>query len=120
MPRRKRTKAVGAFTENFNKILRERGLTVKQAAELMQLPYTTVVGFTNGAMPSSYESVSKFCTALSLDFEWLLTGKTKNFDPSQIPLDQIFQEEATNSFSGIFKIEAKKLIPIGHKKKGQP
>ena len=118
MPRAKRQKGQTAFTTNFNKVLRERRLSVKQAAELFGLPYTTVVGFTNGAQPNDLGAVSKFCTALSLDFEWLLTGRVKNFDPSSIPLDQIFTEDHEASFSGIYKIEAKKLSIKIDKKKG--
>jgi len=44
-------------------------------------------------------------------------GKVKNIDPSQIPMDQIFEEEKTSSFSGIYRIEAKKLVIKGDKKK---
>lgn len=118
MPRPKKTKAVSAFTINFNKILRERNLTAKQAADVMQIAYTTVVGFTKGAMITDMEALSRFTTALSLDFEWMLTGKVKNVDPAQIPLDQIFAEDEEASFSGIYRIEAKKLSVRSDKKKG--
>lgn len=119
MPRPKREKAETPFTKNFNKILRERRLSIKQVAELMGLPYTTAVGIAGGATPTDMEAISRFCTALNVDFEWLLTGKIKNFDASQIPLDQIFEEERESSFSGIYKIEAKKLLVKVEKKKGQ-
>jgi hypothetical protein len=120
MPRQRKQKTVNAFTANFTATLQQRSLSIKQAADLMGLPYTTVVGFTNGAMPTDMEAISRFCTALSLNFEFLMTGKTKNIDPSQIPLDQIFTEDTDASFSGIYRIEARKLSPRADKKKGQP
>lgn len=112
MPRPKRTRAVSAFTVGFNKTLRERGLTLKQAANIMQIAYSTVVGYSNGAMPTDMEAISRFCATLSLDFEYLLTGKMRNIEPSLIALEHLFEEEGT-SFSGIYKIEAKKLLSKG-------
>lgn len=96
------------FAKNLQKVLRERGLTLRAAAEIAGVNQSVISSWTAGSQPADLLAVQKLSQGLGVDFEWLLTGNSSQITPQALALTQIFEEE--DAFSGIFRLEAKRLI----------
>lgn len=105
-PRRKKVESV--FSKNFQKVLDERGLTLKQAAELSGVSISTCADWVSGSNPNNLTAVGDFCRKLSIDFEWLVLGRSSNKPLSEIPINELFDEQDVG-LSGLFKISAVRL-----------
>ncbi len=114
-PRNKpiRTKANSPFSKNLKAILEERGISQKSAAELAGVTPTTLNDWLGGTQPSDAIAVQRLCRALKCDFEWILTGQKSRLEGKDLSLAEIFDVQDEPSFSGIFKIEAKRLKKRG-------
>lgn len=109
MKSKKEPKIQSPFSENLRKVSEERQLSQRAIAEIAGIPLSTLNTWLNGAIPTDHMAVLKLCKALSLDYQWLMTGEVSNSRVGDLRLDQIFSIEDDASFSGIFQIEAKRL-----------
>lgn len=109
MSRKSKKGQTTEFQKNFNEVLKARGLTLKMAAELAEIPLTTVAGWTEGSSPNDLAAVARFCQKLGIDMLWLCSGLKASTDLSKIPLDQLFMEEGTG-WDGIFRLKATRLV----------
>ncbi|MGE4107730.1 MAG: helix-turn-helix domain-containing protein [Bacteriovoracia bacterium] len=107
-------KSNSPFAQNLKSVLVDRGISQKAAAELADVPPSTVGDWLSGVNPTDALAVQRLCRALKCDFEWLLTGQKGRTDFSEIPLGEIFDVQDEPDFSGFFEITARRL-----KKKGQ-
>lgn len=105
----KRKRLVSPFSANLQKILAERGISIRGAAEICGVNQAVIHAWTNGAQPHDSLAVLKLCTALKCDFQWLLTGSHAETKVREMALQEIFETENDPAFSGIFQIEAKRL-----------
>lgn len=114
-PRKKpiRMKAISPFARNLKAVLAERGVSQKMAAELAGVSAPTVNDWLAGSQPTDALAVQKLCRALKISFEWALTGATSQVTGSDATLAEIFDVHDEPTFSGIFKIEAKRLKKRG-------
>ncbi len=96
------------FSKNLTKLLKERAISLRAAASLAQVPYTTLNEWTSGRSPTDFHAVARLAKALGVSFEYLCIGTEKSTPISEIPLDAIFNEKETK-FEGIFKIKAIRL-----------
>lgn len=87
----------------------ERGLTVRDAAEIAGVNSSTVHDWKSGTSPHDYEAVSRLAKGLGTNLEFLLTGKhpSKDAAPS---VSQVFQSGGI-VFDGFAKITIERLIP---------
>ena len=106
-PRRKRVDA--PFAENLKKILAERGVSIRAAAELARIPASVISSWISGGMPHDLIAVQRLSSALKVNFEFLLTGKNTQVEKTDISLSELFTEEKSG-FEGIYKITATKLV----------
>lgn len=118
MTRSRRKKTPSAFQENFNRILRERNLTLRVAAELMGLPLSTVAEYTHGSTPSNLEAIGQFCQKLNIDFQWLLTGHKSTPQLGELSLEELF-DERDSGWDGLYRIRATRLVPKSKSKGGK-
>lgn len=106
-------KSKSPFAQNLKSVLSERGITQKAAAELADVPASTVGDWLSGVMPTDPLAVQRLCRALKCDFEWLLTGQKGRADFSEVPLSEIFNVTDEPTFSGFFEISARRLRKKG-------
>lgn len=104
-----RTKANSPFARNLKAVLEERGVAQKSAAELAGVSAPTINDWLAGSQPTDPIAVQRLCRALKVDFEWALTGEKSRVAGNETSLAEIFDEQDEPTFSGIFKIEAKRL-----------
>ena len=106
-PRRKRITT--PFAQNLKKILQDREVSIRGAAEICGVNQAMVHSWINGAQPHDLIAVLKLCKALKCDFQWLLTNSHPQVSIKEMSLQEIFEMENDPAFSGIFQIEAKRL-----------
>lgn len=107
-PSRKRLNS--PFAKNLKTILEERALSQRAASEIADVSVATINDWLQGAQPNDLMAVMRLCQALKCDFQWLLTGTRSQFYGDDLPLSQVFDIQNEAAFSGIFMIEAKRLI----------
>lgn len=101
------------LAQNLKKVLEDRGITQKAAAELASVPPSTIGDWLAGVMPTDPIAVQRLCRALKCDFEWLLTGAKGRADFGGVPLTEIFDLQDEPAFSGFFEISARRLRKKG-------
>lgn len=109
MPQKK--KNVGTDKLPFAKILKgimnERGLTLRQVAEMAGGVRTSVVhGWISGANPHDLHAISKLARALGISFKALLIGEVEDSFQISSP-SELFDE--TELFNGICRVSISRL-----------
>lgn len=104
-----RKRAESPFSKNLKRILADRGISQKVAAELAGVSQSTIVDWTAGSNPTDPLAVQKLCRALKCEFEWLLTGEVSKLEIKGLSLAELFEVQDEPAFSGLFQIEAKRL-----------
>lgn len=116
-PKRVRRKIESPFARILTQVLKDRGITQRQAAALCSVAPSVINQWTSGSQPLDLGAVLTLSKALGISFQFLLTGEEPGPAPkpvAEIPLDELFEESPTE-FSGIYRIEAKRL-----RRKGSP
>lgn len=106
-----RKKIATPFAANLQQVMVERKIALKGAAELAGVTPPVVSGWLSGSMPHDLIAVQRLARALKVNFEWLLTGEADATSVNNLSLSEIFEEQT--AFSGVFRIEAKRLIRRG-------
>jgi transcriptional regulator with XRE-family HTH domain len=108
MRKKQTTKSNGGLP--FGKILaalmKERGLTLKQVAEMSTVKISVVSDWTAGAAPRDLKAVSRLARALGVSFQSLLLGETDEATVIK-SIPEIFEE--SELFEGYCKVSIKKL-----------
>lgn len=97
------------FAKNLKKILDDRGISQRSAADICGVEPSVLHGWIQGVQPQNMEKVLKLCIELNCDFQWLLTGTRDKIATKEISMSELFDMENDPTFSGIFMIEAKRL-----------
>ena len=106
-PRRKREPST--FAENLRRLLDQRRISQRVAAQMAGVSNSTMADWLSGAAPSDLHKVAALAQALHVSFEALCLGTHEGQAINQIPTEEIFEEEAIG-FEGIYKIKAIKLV----------
>lgn len=106
MVRQKKTDSL--FSANLKELLEKRNITQKQASILCGVNPSVVNSWLNGTQPYDMIAVAKLAKALNADFQKLLTSIPSSVET--LSLNDIFHIEEDSSFSGIYKIEVKRLV----------
>ena len=103
-----RKRVESPFAQNLQKVLKERGISLRVAANIAGVSQSVISSWLAGAQPADLNAVHKFARSTGTDFEWLVVGHLSGKKANSIPLNEIFEEQ--EAFSGIYQIEAKKLV----------
>lgn len=118
-----RKKKDSPFSKNLKGLLEERNINQKQAAILAEISNSVLSDWLcNTGSPQDLTSVAKLAKSLNVDFQWLLTGiKSSTSSIDNASLGDIFNIEDESMFTGIFRIEAKRLTrkKINNPKEGE-
>lgn len=113
-PRPIRHRVSSPFGENLKKILKERGITLRQASRIAGVNAATLHSWEFGGAPQDLSAVLKLCQELKVNFQWLLTGTAESTNLREATLSELFEMENDPTFSGLFMIEAKRLKRRGN------
>lgn len=115
MARLKKTQA-NAFTTNLNRLMTEKNISVRRAADMAGVSPSTVNSWRSGSAPTDFKAIRKLAKGLRVSFEFLLTGESE-IRSAEISLTEIFEEESP-IFDGYARISIKRLIPRAKKENG--
>lgn len=107
--KRPKPTSLGPFAVNLKKILEERNITAKAAAQLAQIPNSTLGHWLSGVIPQDLEAVHRLAVALDVDFQFLLLGKRSPVKHHSV--EELFEIADEATMSGLFQIEIKRLKP---------
>ena len=111
-----RKKELSPFPKILSRILKDRKITLLQAAKSCGVSTSTIADWCNGTSPQDLMAVKKLSKFLSVSFSYLLTGEEEELRKhSNESLSEIF-EEGPDLFDGYAQIIIKKLILKKEKK----
>ncbi len=105
-----RRRVDSAFAKNLQRVLAERGLSLRAAAEIAGVGQSVISSWLSGAQPADINAVHRFARATGTSFEWLLTNHVDS-QVRNVHLADLFEEQ--DAFTGIYRIEAKRLVRRG-------
>ena len=109
-----RVKSVQPFSKILRALLKEKKITIAQAAKASGVSPSTISDWKEGASPENYLAVQKLAEFLDVSFSFLLTGR--NEERESVPsIAEVF-EEGEFLFDGVAQITIKRLIPKTNKK----
>ena len=111
MVRKRRKSEPSAFTRNLNTLMKERGLTISEAAKIAQVPLSTLGDWKSGTQPDNFEATRKLAEHFNVSLAFLLTGKEDKRDASAIPSVAAVFEDGGILFDGFAKIVIQRLVP---------
>lgn len=113
-PKRQRAEK-STFADNLNRILSERGISQRVAAQMAGVSQSVIADWCAGSSPSDLSKVASLAKGLGVTFSYLCLGVHENPSLDEIAIESLFDEEST-PFEGVFKLSAVRLV---RKKKGQ-
>ena len=102
-------KSVQPFSKILRALLKEKKITIAQAAKASGVSPSTISDWKEGASPENYLAVQKLAEFLEVSFSFLLTGnnETRESPPS---ITEVF-DEGEFLFDGVAQVTIKRLIP---------
>lgn len=107
--KRKQRKEHAPFPKILSKLLKEKNVTIAQAAMACGVSPSTISDWKEGASPEDYLAVQRLAQFLEVSFSYLLTGKNE-IQGTKPSLADVF-EDGGEIYDGYAHIVIKKLIP---------
>ncbi|MBC7457483.1 MAG: helix-turn-helix domain-containing protein [Bdellovibrionaceae bacterium] len=107
-PRRKRQDQ-SVFAKNLNRLLADRGISHRVAAQMIGVSQSTFASWSAGSAPSDLAKVAALAKALGVSFSYLCLGIEDHPNRNEVDLSDLYTEEPV-SFDGLFKIKATRLV----------
>jgi transcriptional regulator with XRE-family HTH domain len=99
------------FAKILRSLMSEKGMTVRQAAELAGVGSSTVDDWRGGALPEDYSAVKRLAHGLDVTFSFLLTGEEDQREHTAFPsVTEVFDDGGA-LFDGYAKITIQRLLP---------
>lgn len=107
----KRKKEQSPFPKILSKILKDRRITLAEAAKGCGVSTSTIADWCNGTSPQDLMAVKRLSRFLNISFSYLLTGEKDDVGISTSNnLSDLF-EEGPELYEGYAQIIIKKLVP---------
>jgi len=99
------------FATRLQALLKERKLTLMQAAKSAKISKSTIHNWTIGHSPNDFEALDRLCQVLHSDINYLLLGKAPApSDSKQLSVSEVFAKDSV-LFDGFAHIKVTKLVP---------
>lgn len=96
------------FKSILSELAKQRGLSVKQIAELADVPKSVAHGWLQGAIPYDLQAVFRLSRSLGVSFTALLLGEEDSNNGTGA-ITELFDER--EFFDGYCKVKMTRLIP---------
>lgn len=107
------------ISERLKEVLIEKKISsIKEFAELTALPYRTAQSYLNGDREPNVAGLTKLCTQLGINLNWLLTGVGERYvggDPSFRPTEVMSpdKQELLDAFDGMTPEQRRAILEVG-------
>lgn len=98
------------FSKNLASVIKNRGISQKAISEIAGVSASTVSEWLAGNQPADLGAVLKLCSALKLDFQWMMTGVHSSPNINNLDIDDLFTSEEVPTATGVFEITMRRLI----------
>lgn len=98
------------FARNLNKLMKDKGMTIREAADVVGVAHSTINSWRSGAAPEDFMAVKELAKALGVSFSFLLTGEDETRGEQPPSVAEVFTE-GDALFDGYAKITIQRLIP---------
>ena len=106
----KRKKEQMPFPKILSQLLKDKKITIAQAAKSCGVAPSTIADWKDGASPTDYLAVQKLARFLGVSFSYILTGTDEVKASNQLNVTDFF-EDGGEIYDGFAQITIKKLIP---------
>ncbi|HFU7806712.1 TPA: helix-turn-helix domain-containing protein [Escherichia coli] len=106
------------IAERLKEVLTEKKIkSIKEFADACELPYRTAQSYLNGAREPNIVGLTKLCTQLGININWLLTGVgsrflTEDSVPPTKPLSHD-QQELVAAFDKMTREQQRSFLDVG-------
>lgn len=101
-------KSGNPFPEILSLLLKERGMSYREAGRHAGVATSTITNWTSGSHPEDYLAVSRLAKALGVTLSYLLTGQEEKGITAPT-ISQVF-ESGDMLFDGYLKVKIEKMI----------
>ena len=116
MATRKKKREERPFGRILTSLMKEKKITVKEAAKIAGVAQSTISDWRAGATPEDYLAVQQLANELGVSLSFILTGQDDVVENTAPSVAEVF-EEGDYLFNGYAEIVIKRLIPRNEKKK---
>jgi transcriptional regulator with XRE-family HTH domain len=95
------------FANNLNRLMQEKAMSVRQAAQAAQVSPSTLQAWRAGAHPTDFAAVRRLARALGVSMTYLLTGEEENTKDH----DTVIVVDDGLLYDGIVHLTVRKLSP---------
>lgn len=107
---KRRPRETPPFSKLLVGLMREKNMTVREAAAVAGVGPSTIVSWRSGALPEDFRAVRALARKLGVSFSYLLTGEDDTRPDGAPSVNEVFQDAGT-LFDGYAKIQIQRLIP---------
>lgn len=100
------------FARLLQRLMEERGVGVRAAAELARVAPSVIVSWRSGAYPEDFVAVKRLAKSLGVSLSFILTGEEDHGSPGHPSITQVFEYDGI-LFDGFAKITIERLLPRG-------
>lgn len=105
----KRKVKSSTLARNLNKVLKDKGLSLRAAAKLAGIPYSTIGDWSSGAAPTDLTRLAKLAAALDVSFEFLCLGREAHHSKLHFTATESEFSGQEKILDGVYKIVAIRL-----------
>lgn len=103
-----KSKVVNRWDERLRAVLKEKGVSLRKAAEMAGVANSVLDSWSGGASPTDFMAVKRLADKLDISFSWLLTGDHEK-NETKPTLAEMYKE--VPYFDGLARIRIDRLIP---------
>lgn len=103
------------FAKILRSLMKEKGISIRQAADIAGVASSTIDDWRAGALPENYLAVKKLAKGLGVSLSFILTGEDETRDVNHLPSVAEVFDDGGALFDGYAKITIQRLVP---RKKG--
>lgn len=99
------------FAKTLTALMKEKSISVRDAAKLAGVGTSTIDSWRSGAQPQDYQAVCRLAQGLQVSLYFLLTGQEEAVSGRKVPAIAEVFEEGDTLFDGYAKILIQRLLP---------
>lgn len=106
------------ISERLKEVINEKKISsIKEFAELTDLPYRTAQSYLNGDREPNIAGLTKLCTQLGINLNWLITGVGARFVGEELLIPAAIlspeKQELIDAFDGMTPEQRRAILEVG-------
>lgn len=107
-----KSKSNSTFAVNLCRLMNEKQLTIREVADSIKVPKSTIDGWRSGKSPDNFIAVSRLAEMMGVSFQFLLTGNEEAKGGRKPTITEVLSDGG-ELYDGIVQIKIRRLVPKG-------